>query len=48
MKNEAISNVKIKEVINRLGLYIRIYMRDSNFETKIGMVNLHPTKDTHW
>ena len=55
LKDEATSNVKIKEILARLKLNstgIReaplVYMRDDKFTTKSGIVNLHPTKGTHW
>ena len=54
LKNEATSNVKIKETLNTLrdsGELIPpagVYMRDDNFTTTAGIVNLHPTKGTHW
>ena len=54
LKDEATSNVKIKEILDALGasgiLKIKcgIYMRDDKFTTKSGIVNLHPTKGTHW
>ena len=54
LKDEATSNVKIKAILDALGasgiLKIKcgIYMRDDKFTTKSGIVNLHPTKGTHW
>ena len=54
IKNEATSNVKIKEILDRLGasselnIPCGIYMRDDKFNTTSGIVNLHPTKGTHW
>ena len=40
---------------NRVGVFaeqnhneVRIFMRDSNLSGDIGIVNLHPTKGTHW
>ena len=50
LKNEATSNIKIQEVLKKLNLTskVRIYMRDDNFTTDIGIVNLHPSKGTHW
>ena len=48
-KNEATSNVKIKEILDVLNLNSTgIYMRDDNFTTDSGIVNLLPTKGTHW
>ena len=49
LKNEATSNVKIKEILNTLKLNSTgIYMRDAKFTTDSGIVNLHPTKGTPW
>ena len=48
LKNEATSNVKIKEILNELKIPCGIYMRDDKFTTTSGIVNLHPTKGTHW
>ena len=48
LKNEATSNVKIKEILDILKLNSTgIYMRDAKFRTDSGIVNLHPTKGTH-
>ena len=49
LKNEATSNVKIKEILDILKINSTgIYMRDDTFTTPPGIVNLHPTKGTHW
>ena len=54
LKKEATSNVKIKEILNmlrassELDTACGIYMRDVKFTTTSGIVNLHPTKGTHW
>ena len=54
LKKEATSNVKIKEILNmlrassELDTACGIYMRDDKFTTTSGIVNLHPTKGTHW
>ena len=49
LKNKATSNIKIQQVLNSIGLNnIGIYLRDGPFETDIGIVNLHPSKGTHW
>ena len=48
LKNEATSNVKIKEIINELGIPAGVYMRDDKFTTTSGIVNLHPSVGTHW
>ena len=44
-KNEATRSMKI---LSEVKLSANIYMRDDNFNTKIGIVNLHPTKGTQW
>ena len=49
LKNEATSNVKIKQVLSSLSLNdVGIYLRDRPFSSNIGVVNLHPSKRTHW
>ena len=49
MKNKATSNIKIQQVLSSLFLNdIGICLRDGPFESDTGIVNLHPTKGTHW
>ena len=49
LKNEATSNIKIQQVLSSLSLNdIGIYLRDGPFESDIGIVNLHPSRGTHW
>ena len=49
LKNKATSNEKIQQVFSSLGLNdVDIYLRDGSFQSNIGIVNLHPTKGTHW
>ena len=50
LKNKATSNIKIYEVLKNIGLdtKVGIYLRDGPFSTDIGIVNLHPSKGTHW
>ena len=49
LKNKATSNIKIQQVLSSLHLNdIGIYLRDDSFESNIGIVNLHPSKGTHW
>ena len=50
LKNKATSNIKIYEVLKniRLNTKVGIYLRDEPFSTDIGIVNLHPSKGTHW
>ena len=48
-KNKATSNIKIQQVLNSIGLdNVNIYLRDGPFSSDIGIVNLHPSKGTHW
>ena len=50
LKNKATSNIKIHEVLKKMGLdsKVGIYLRDGIFESDIGIVNFHPSKGTHW
>ena len=49
LKNEATSNLKIQNILSSLSLNdIGIYLRDGPFNSDIGIVNLHPSKGTHW
>ena len=49
LKNKATSNIKIQKVLNSIGLNnVGIYLRDGPFSSDIGIVNLHPSKGTHW
>ena len=50
LKNKATSNIKIYEVLKNIGLDSKggIYLRDGPFSSDIGIVNLHPSKGTHW
>ena len=49
IKKKATSNIKIQQVLSSLSLSdVRIYLRDGPFKTNIGIVNLHPSKGTHW
>ena len=49
LKNKATSNIKIQKVLTSIGLdNIGIYLRDGPFSSNIGIVNLHPSKGTHW
>ena len=50
LRNKATSNIKIYEVLKNIGLdkKVEIYLRDGLFTTDIGIVNLHPSKGTHW
>ena len=50
LKNKATSNIKIYEVLKKIGLVskVGICLRDGPFLIDIGIVNLHPLKGTHW
>ena len=50
LKNKATSNIKIYEVLKKIGLdsKVGIYLRGRSFSCDIGIVNLHPFKGTHW
>ena len=49
LKNKATSNIKIQQLLCSIGLdNVGIHLRDGSFESDIGIVNLHPYKDTHW
>ena len=47
MKNEATSNIKLKELLNKLGIITNMRLRDSKF-SKDGINNLHPYFGAHW
>ena len=42
--------MKIYEILKKVGLdsKVGIYLRDRPFSSDIGIVNLHPSKGTHW
>ena len=49
LKNKATSNKKIQKVLSSIGLdNVNIYLRNGPFSSDIGIVNLHPSKGTHW
>ena len=49
LRNKATSNIKIQKVLNSIGLdKINIYLTDGPFSSDIRIVNLHPSKGTHW
>ena len=49
LRNKATSNMKIQQVLSSLSLNdVGVYLRDGPFESDIGIVNLHPSKGTHW
>ena len=49
LKNKATSNIKIQQVLSSLSLNdVGIYLRDGPLKSDIGVVNLHPSKGSHW
>ena len=50
LKNKATSNIQIYEVLKKIRLdsKVGIYLRDGEFSTSYGLVNLHPSRGTHW
>ena len=49
LENKATSNIKMQQVLNSIGLNnVNIYLRDGPFSSDIGIVNLHPSRDSHW
>ena len=48
LKNAPTSNIKLNQVVQKLNLECKIYMRDTPIESNCGIVNLHPIKGTHW
>ena len=49
LKNKATSNIKIQNILSSLSSNdVGIYLRDGPFKSDKGIVNLHPSKGTHW
>ena len=49
LRNKATSNLKIQQVLSFLFLDgVGIYLGDGPFKSDNGIVNLHPSKGTHW
>ena len=49
LKNKTTSNFKNCQVLLSMGLdNFDIYLRDGPFSSDIGIINLHPSKRTHW
>ena len=48
-KNKATSNLEIYEVLKKVGLdsKVGIFLRDGDFSTNYGIVNLHPSRASH-
>ena len=49
LKNKATSNLKVYEVLKKSGIDSKVgsYLRDGEFLTSYGIVNLHPSRRTH-
>ena len=49
LKIEAISNIKYYQALSSIGLDKFVFLLgDGSFEIDKRIVNLHPTKETHW
>ena len=49
LRNKATSNIKRQQVLVSMRLNnVGIYLRDGPFSSDIGIVNLHPSKGSHW
>ena len=49
LRNKATSNMKIQQVLSSLFRNgVGINLRDGPFKSDIGIVDLHPSKGTHW
>ena len=49
LKNKATSNIKNYQVLDSIGLNnVGINLGDGQFQYDIGIVNIHPSKGTHW
>ena len=49
LKIKATSNIKLYEILKKIGLdsKVGIHLRDDNFASIYGILNLHPSKGTH-
>ena len=49
LKNKTTSNMKIQQFLSSLSLnYVGTYLRDGVVLSDVGIVNIHPSKGTHW
>ena len=49
LKNKATINIKIQQTLSCSGLSdVGIYLGNGPFSTNVGIVNIHPSKGTHW
>ena len=48
-KNDATSNIKFQQILSCFFLNdVGIHLRSGPFSSDVGIVNLHPSKGTHW
>ena len=48
-KNKALSSIIFYRILCSIGWNnVGIYLRDGPFESDLGSVSLHPTKETYW
>ena len=45
---EATSKIKVYKVLSSIGLNKVLYLRGGLISSDIGIVNMHPSKETHW
>ena len=50
LRNKATSNIKLYEVLKKIGLDSKVVidLRDGDFSSNYGIVNLHPSRGSHW
>ena len=50
IKNKATSIINLHEVLRKIGLdsKVGIFLRDGSFSTNYCIVNLHPSRGSHW
>ena len=50
LKKKATSNIKVYEVLKNKGVdsKVGIYLTDGDFSTNYGIINLPPSRGTHW
>ena len=49
LRKKATSEIKIQQVLDSMRLNnVGVYLRDGPFSSDIGIVNLHPSKESHW
>ena len=49
LKTKATSNIKIQQVLSSMSLDdVGIYLKDGSFKSDIRIVNLRPSKGSHW